>query len=373
MKKLKKITVFVLTITLILFSMCFAQAIDEEELEFRLTVSMQEKALDAYQLLWDSFEKDENCQPIYPDEYGGEYIEDDKLVIQLTENTTENQQKYRELCGNSDKVVFEEVEYSLNYLNSLDSEAKKLYEKYKVTSVGVDRKNNRYFIHVEKEDLDKVIAEYSRSRSSSPIIFEEGAPIESMSKAIIGGDRVDDQWGGYSTITASGIYNGKTAFLTCGHGYYSRETLRYDGVDIGEISVHQHANNDYGDYSIVTVTNPNYVKSLKVRGVSGSYYQLSGTASAPAGTAIRKYGRATGYTTGYVGVVNISATDSYGKLIKGLSTCRLNIKPMAGDSGGPIYTSSKLVGVLKGVETVQNVVTVYYTQMIYPQRDGFSF
>ncbi len=371
MKKLKKITVFVLTITLILFSMCFAQAIDEEELEFRLTVSMQEKALDAYQLLWDSFEKDENCQPIYPDEYGGEYIEDDKLVIQLTENTTENQQKYRELCGNSDKVIFEEVEYSLNYLNSLDSEAKKLYENYKVTSFGVDRKNNRYFIHVEKEDLDKVIAEHSRSRSSSPIIFEEGAPIESMSKAIIGGDSVIGPLSD-STITASGTYQRKTAFLTCGHGYNEGDIMNYDGVDIGEIVVHKCKDGGYGDYSIITVTNSNYIKSLKVRGASGTPYQLSGTGVAPVGTAIRMYGKETGYATGYVSVVNTSITSNCG-LTYGLSVCWLNKYPAHGDSGGPFYTSNKLIGLLKGGRTVQGQHSVYYTPIIYPQNSGFSF
>ena len=48
-------------------------------------MKLQEPALHAYQNLWDSFDKDEFGTPIYPDDYAGEYISEDKLVIMLVD------------------------------------------------------------------------------------------------------------------------------------------------------------------------------------------------------------------------------------------------------------------------------------------------
>ena len=175
MKKAKRMVAVILCLCVVALCMGFTQQRDAGELAAERAMSRQEEALDAYQLLWDSFEKDtESGQPIYPDEYGGEYIDDDKLVIQLTENTPENQAKYRELCGNSDKVVFEKVTYSLNYLNSLESQAELLSKDFAVTGYGVKRQENKFMIAVEQQDLTAVQQRLMRQRSSTPIEIVEG-------------------------------------------------------------------------------------------------------------------------------------------------------------------------------------------------------
>lgn len=90
MKTAKRMAAVVLCLCVVALCMGFTQQRDAGELAAERAMSRQEEALDAYQLLWDSFEKEpESLQPYYPDEYGGEYIEDDKLVIQLTENCAE--------------------------------------------------------------------------------------------------------------------------------------------------------------------------------------------------------------------------------------------------------------------------------------------
>lgn len=112
-------------------------------------MELQEPALRAYQNLWDSFDKDEVGTPIYPDEYAGEYISGDKLVIMLANPTQEQKDEYIRRSGYSEHITFESVSYSLNYLNSLDKVAKQLLDQnYSIDSYGVDRKANRFFISV---------------------------------------------------------------------------------------------------------------------------------------------------------------------------------------------------------------------------------
>lgn len=212
MKRMKKLAAVGMVFVVILFCMGFTQQMDAVQLEAERAMSLQEEALDAYQLLWDSFEKDpESLQSYYPDEYGGEYINGDKLVIQLTENTPENQAKYRELCGNSDKVVFEKVTYSLNYLNSLESQAELLSKDYAVTGYGVRRSENKFILEVEQDDLDAVQQRLLRQRSNAPIEIQVGVPMETTASSLIGGGSLYITGHTFS-LGVCGTYGGKPAF-----------------------------------------------------------------------------------------------------------------------------------------------------------------
>ncbi len=378
MKKAKRMAAVVLCLCVVALCMGFTQQRDAGELAAERAMSRQEEALDAYQLLWDSFEKEpESLQPYYPDEYGGEYIDDDKLVIQLTENTPENQAKYRELCGNSDKVVFEKVTYSLNYLNSLESVAEEMLEDYAVTSYGVDRKENQFAISVEASDLEEAQLSFYRRRSSEPIVFREGAPMQTLSSILPGGRKITSETSNGCSITVMGTYNGKDALVSCGHDLYAGNNISYNGIKVAKIKVSNYKDRGYGDYSISEVTNSSYSGSSYVLAETGQRYVTS-IASAPQGTAISKNGMATGYTTGYVSMTNTAIRDKKTDyILNGMSTCSFVKAAKHGDSGGPIFIPTsggvKLVGGLSCQNTSDDESYIYYgfSTMGYVTNLGF--
>ena len=118
---MKKIIIVLLSIVLA-FSMSvmvFAEeletiVVDKEFAAFERTVpdeikkamKNQYEAVVAYNLLVNNFAKDDVGLPIYPDEYGGAYIENGKLVLQLTDDSSENRSRYSSMCENKSKVVF---------------------------------------------------------------------------------------------------------------------------------------------------------------------------------------------------------------------------------------------------------------------------
>lgn len=121
-----------------------------------IVIVNQEKAFEAYEKIVSNFDITESGNIIYPNEYGGEYIDKEILVIQLVDATTEMKEKYLDMCNYSENVRFENVEYSLNYLNSIYTYGDTLKNEYKKIGYGVDRKNNTCIIAVTEKDKNKL-------------------------------------------------------------------------------------------------------------------------------------------------------------------------------------------------------------------------
>lgn len=384
MKKAKRMAAVVLCLCVVALCMGFTQQRDAGELAAERAMSRQEEALDAYQLLWDSFEKEpESLQPYYPDEYGGEYIDDDKLVIQLTENTPENQAKYRELCGNSDKVVFEKVTYSLNYLNSLESQAELLSKDFAVTSYGVKRRENKFMIAVEQQDLTAVQQRLMRQRSSAPIEIVEGEYAQTLAN-LAGGTGIQSSSSDPISMCITGKYGSQNtpALVTCGHGGNMKDkAVKMGGSNIGTFKKVNFQNNCYGDYAIATL-NSGYSQYKYVRG-NGVLRAVSGLRrSIPSGAAVARYGNETHYDHGYVGITNMTITyedDPYlgDVTVKGLTTMSFtNGIAESGDSGGCVYTNDSGATNVVGIISGRNNITknyILFTPIGYAMDSGFTF
>ena len=386
MKRMKKLAAVGMVFVVILFCMGFTQQMDAVQLEAERAMTLQEEALDAYQLLWDSFEKDpESLQPYYPDEYGGEYIDGDKLVIQLTENTPENQAKYRELCGNSDKVVFEKVTYSLNYLNSLESQAELLSKDYAVTSYGVRRSENKFILEVEQDDLDAVQQHLLRQRSSVPIEVRAGVPMETTASLVGGGDiYAENNAIDYSfSLGICGTYDGSPAFLTCGHDLGPDVSIYSSAshtTKIGKVAYWNYGYGKTGDYSIVKVTNSNFTTTNKVKG-NGTTLYVNGSVSSPEGTTICKYGKTTGYSSGKVTATNLTFSNVKGITQSYIRNSSKTTPVAGGDSGGSVYVMSgsycKITGLVSGrpIEPTMTdgYMVMYHTPILYAvDNQGFK-
>ena len=125
----------------------------------------------AAQLFQSTLETDENGQFIYPDSYGGMYIDVDRLVFQVA---AEDFSEYSYLTDEYDCVKFVQVEYSWNYLTKLRDEYYDTYDKDvdTVYSGYVDVYLNRAVIEVDAETLSRKSFD-----ENSPLIFKEGSPI----------------------------------------------------------------------------------------------------------------------------------------------------------------------------------------------------
>lgn len=118
--------------------------------EVRHAKGKQDEALNYFKNIIDSFPQNEIGLPIFPDEYGGAYIDDmGNLVLQLTDTSDEMKNKYIELCGSDYKLIIKKVPNSLNKLSSYGHYADDMMRKgYNVVASGIDEMTNSFNIYV---------------------------------------------------------------------------------------------------------------------------------------------------------------------------------------------------------------------------------
>lgn len=130
----------------------------------------RQSATAASNYLYSCFSSDENGTRVFPDTYGGEYFPDGnkQLVIQLT---TSDPPEYLFIQEEFPCVVFEQVEYSYNYLDGLIDEYLSSFDPKSETvySGEFDMRSNRAVIKVDEETLSR-----KTNDPDSPIVFEWG-------------------------------------------------------------------------------------------------------------------------------------------------------------------------------------------------------
>ena len=292
----------------------------EEQLpaSVQTAVTQQASALCAYQNLWNSFAKDSKGNAVYPAEYGGEYIEGEKLVILLTDCSESLQNDYKQRCKSNSVVIFKAVEHSYNSLSTYSIYADQLQQEgVPIVSSGVDVRNNTYSIGINKNQLlQSTLAVPSAvfAADATPVTFtSEDAVYSAVS--MWGGDTIKNEDTGASmTAGICGTYNGSKALLTCGHGNTGNPYIDFATTRIGQVS-YQRANtaildtsvNRLGDFSIVLLNSNATTSNIVRKGTST--VPITGTySSVPVGTTIYKYGSTTGYSWGTVTQKSIELT-----------------------------------------------------------------
>lgn len=158
---------------------------------------------------------------------------------------------------------------------------------------------------------------------------------------------------------------------------------------IGEVTYHSYGGTGkVGDYSIVTVTNSNFATTNMLFNSGGGVAYVNGSASAPAGTTIAKYGRTTGYSSGKVTSTNHTQYTPSGLPVRGLTLSSVRNSSHttsvgAGDSGGCVFimgsgNSCKITGTVSGkpVNAVPNnegYMAMYHSPTLYAiDNQGFK-
>lgn len=351
---------------------------------------LQEEALNAYEALYSRFEQDEDNNYILPDDYAGEYIDDDyNLIVQLT---TDDYSKYEFLLDEFDCVVFKTVEYSRNELMDLAEKTSasiintENIDDIEYITSGVSNQENKAKINIyTNKPVEENVALYSTNNLPLEIEFiynEDKTPPSSMSEfrtpystnastaTLIGGKSIVEGKLGlvYLTMAACGTYNGKNAILTCGHGLTKTLSVHCDNVEIGNVYYTKFENNNYGDFGIITL-NDNAVMTNQVKYQTGTVPITATINTVPENTTCYNYGGASGFTQVKVRETRNVPYTNEGVTINGLVVADIIYgQSLSGDSGAPYYTLSNgkwtFCGVHSGYRALKDE-EVYFTPYLY--------
>lgn len=361
-------------------------------------------ALGAYNALYSTFEMDETGDYIFPDEYGGEYINDnDQLVVLLVNRTEASENNYLSRCGeNANNIVqFQDAEYSLNDLISIQNDMRSSYAELSVELTSIDCEENQIDVYVSEESSLATRNSAQARTAGSSIYFSDAVNIvithnnlcENSYAApaayeLAADTRATNAYGGWflksssGTFTAGfcGTYSGKPAVVSCGHGATKNGTVSRINAygttldsSFGTVSKQQYSNSAYGDYSIITLAG--YSATNKIT-YNGTTYSITGNQySAPKGTRIYKIGYSTGLTSGTI-ESNYSDIGSSGESYSGMyiyGIIRTSVSSASGDSGGPVFLAySSGYGALGTVAATTASGEMMYSALRYAINAGFS-
>ncbi len=345
---------------------------------------IQRNACEAHEVLYNSFEWDETY--IYPDDFAGDYIDYDTLHVLVTD---EQAIEYYEtlLEDYKDCVVYDVVDYSYTTLQNMTEEyAGELAKEYGVTSFGVDVIENKGLVCVWSSDYDEVMdyvsssSVYGMRNINDMFIIEPRDNYVETHASIVAGSPISLVTGS-ATLGGSGTYNGATAFVTCGHGLSEGAVVKYGSSSIGTVEVHQYANNEYGDYSIITAST-GYSPTASVFTTGGKTSSFGGYLTNPTvGTYLYSYGKASGQAYCEVtrtGITIIDTKDIYNAVfLKGMTETELISGTCTdGDSGGPYRNGDYFCGIFHGASTTtesdgSTTTHTYFTPYKYLYNAGF--
>lgn len=365
---------------------------DDNSMEVSEEMLLQENALSAYKTLYNTFEIDENYNYILPDDYAGEYINDNhKLVVQLT---TADCSYYETILSNYDCVEFNTVEYSYNELYKLADRTRcsildEMDEEIVYVSSKVNVKDNIAKVEIGIPPSVKKTA-FKTNRSNTLPLAIEYTTVEptnstssflsdvsydstraSASTDLIGGDMIKSYLS-TATLGYCGTHNGKNAVITAGHAFSLNTTVGNGSVNFGVVSYNRYDDQKYGDFCIIDLFD--YSKCTltnKVRYKTNTVNIKSTIYSVPAGTVCHKYGEQSTYATiSTLGTEDVTYSQADGSkiTIKGLISAHLDSgNSQSGDSGGPIYTYENGKWTFCGIHSghKKSSSEVYFTPYLY--------
>lgn len=344
-------------------------------------VNPQQPACDAHQRLLASFEEAEYGF-IYPEDFGGDYIEDNTLHVCLTSCDTDTVNSYKAIIGDIPCVIYEEATYNLNDLIGLKDD---IFDYLTENNIEVyfaapSEITNSINIEVDESDIGaarilsanyllQTAVPYSNSQGSglselldiktgAPSVFSDAAEEVDFSDymtsaaagtVVVAGSRLYTSGSFNRTLAATGSRNTKITFLTCGHS--TTEGQRFTsstGTVYGDVTYYQFDNNNYGDFSFITAES-GFTTTQRVWTGGGTYTTLSGTLDLPAvGTNLYRFGAVTLQTDVTVSATNSTVVFSGTGAIKGMCRAISEDPSIPGDSGGPYRQGNLFCGIHTG-------------------------
>ncbi|MFF9686843.1 S1 family peptidase [Streptomyces sp. NPDC014623] len=161
-----------------------------------------------------------------------------------------------------------------------------------------------------------------------------------LSKLISGGDPVyASSWRcslGFNVRSGSTYY-----FLTAGHCTEGADTWWADPAHTTVLGTTEGSSFPVNDYGIVRYTNDSVPKP----GTVGSQ-DITGAANATVGMSVTRRGSTTGIRSGTVTGLNATVNYGNGDIVHGMIRTNLCAEP--GDSGGPLHSGPRAIGLTSG-------------------------
>lgn len=199
------LSTIVLTIitTLILLVAVLAANVQKTETEFDIDDFMdlseaQESAVAAHNLLYDSFLEAGGSEAVFPENYGGDFIDGNILHVCIVNLPAQDISSYCKLLDDYlDYVVFDNVAFSLQaLLDGADATTELLLdEKVPVIYHNIDEVNNVIVIGIEESEFSRSLVKaqdmdglYSTKQRTFelPVYFEISEPYH-LTSTLIGG------------------------------------------------------------------------------------------------------------------------------------------------------------------------------------------
>lgn len=339
--------------------------------ELSSQVNTEAKALETHAKLIEGFKRTaaHDSATIYPDYYGGCFINDQKQLVVLTTNES-GQAQIKSMTANASNLIFKPCEFSYNYLNQvMDDLADHMIKNKDYKAIN--------FIHCYLLDSANVVVvelleyspakieEFKRNVSDSPAIrfesaeddqpvgiLQENAKVERDITELYPGFGISNSINAHGTIGYRVTCNNAIGFMTARHVVALNEIIKNsEGTKIGVGDLYSYYDGGTVDATFVKVE-PSF-ENLLTNNIGGRYSFLkniiASDADLTAGTSVGKEGAVTGYTIGQIVSVGMSFRDTISNktITKQIVA---SFSSQAGDSGGPVMLTSNnyTVGIVKG-------------------------
>ncbi|MFD4702913.1 S1 family peptidase [Streptomyces niveus] len=204
----------------------------------------------------------------------------------------------------------------------------------------VDKTTNALVVEADSTVSKAEIAEIKREAGANAGAVQIKRTPGKLSKLLSGGDAIYSPTGRCSA--GFNVRSGTTDyFLTAGHctdGNPNWYTNSAQTTLIGPTAGSSFPGNDYGivRYSNASVPRPGTVGSV----------DITSAANATVGMSVTRRGSTTGTHSGSVQGLNATVNYGGGDIVSGL--IRTNVCAEPGDSGGPLYSGSRAIGLTSG-------------------------
>jgi streptogrisin D len=291
------------------------------------TTPKQLSAIDAAALV-------SHVQSALGDEDAGSYLENGKLVVDVTDSAAA---KKAEAAG----AVARTVKYSAAQLSAARATLKK-QATVPGTAWVVDPRTNRVVVTADRTVTGAGLAKVTRTVQSLGDRAALKRTKGRIKPLIAGGDAIYAS-GARCSLGFNVVKDGQPAFLTAGHcgNYASSWSDSSGGGEIGQVLDSQFPGNDFAIVQYTaSVDHPSAVDLY-----NGSSQAITGAGDATVGETVQRSGSTTGVHSGQVLGVNATVNYSEGT-VEGLIDTDVCAEP--GDSGGSLFDGSTALGLTSG-------------------------
>ncbi|MFF5636451.1 S1 family peptidase [Streptomyces sp. NPDC012825] len=210
------------------------------------------------------------------------------------------------------------------------------------TAWHVDTATGRLVVTADSTVSEAEIAKIKRRAGANAAAIEVERTPGRFSKLISGGDPIyaDAGWRcslGFNVRDGAGNYY----FLTAGHCTDGAGTWYADSAKTTVLGTTAGSSFPGNDYGLVRYTNGSITKSGTVGSVD-----ITSAGNATVGLSVTRRGSTTGIHSGSVTGLNATVNYGGGDIVSGL--IRTNVCAEPGDSGGPLYSGSRAIGLTSG-------------------------